>query len=126
MQQLLFFLCLAATLGATEARNPSEMGDPTPIIIIQENDDLENHTRGPVVVPISGYVDSAAGVVVLNFTQSCGIVQISFDNLSDGSYYSTAVNGSGAVVIPLALTSGAWTVTFSLPSGAGYIGEFTI
>ncbi len=126
MQYFLLSFCLAATLGATEARNPSEMGDPPTIIIIEDNDDLENPTRGPVVVPINGYVDSTAEVVVLNFTQLCGIVHIDFSNLSDGSYYSTAVNGSGTVVIPLALTSGAWTVTFTLQSGVAYVGEFTI
>ena len=127
MRLFLLSLCLAATLGTTEARNPSEMGDGTiPIIIIQENDDLENPTRGPLVIPISGYVDSTAGEIVLNFTQSCGFVHIDFSNLSDGSYYSTSVNGSGEVVIPLTLTTGSWTVTFTLQNGNVHIGEFVI
>jgi len=101
------------------------MEDTTPIIVIQ-NDDNDNNTRGPVVVPINGYVDSTAGVVVLNFIQSCGMIRVSFNNLSDGSYYSTSVNGTGAVVIPLTLTSGSWTVTFELSNGTVYNGEFTI
>lgn len=127
MQHFLLSLCLAATLGAAATRNPSEMGDgPTPIIIIHENDDLENNSRGQIVAPFSGYVDSTAGVVVLSFTQSCGMVHIGFSNLSDGSYYSTSVNGSGVVVIPLALTSGSWSVIFTLPAGNVYLGEFTI
>lgn len=128
MQHYLFSLCLAAVLGLgmAEARNPSDMGDHPIIIDIQNNSQPEMGNRGPVIVPISGYADPSVGVVVLDFLQPCGTVQISFDNLSDGSYYSTSVNGSGVVVIPLALTSGSWIVTFTLPSGAGYIGNFTI
>lgn len=128
MQHFLFSLCLAAVLGlgTAEARNPSDMGDHPIIIDIQDNSQPEIGNRGPVIVPISGYVDPSIGVVVLDFSQPCGTVQISFSNLSDGSYYSTSVNGSGVVVIPLALTTGSWTVTFTLPSGAGYIGNFTI
>ena len=125
MKRLLFIFSLAATIGVVDARTPSEMEDTTPIIVIQ-NDDNDNNTRGPVVVPINGYVDSTAGVVVLNFIQSCGMIRVSFNNLSDGSYYSTSVNGTGAVVIPLTLTSGSWTVTFELSNGTVYNGVFTI
>lgn len=127
MQHILLSLCLAASLGlgTAEARNPSDMGDHPIIIDIQDGDQPEIGNRGPVV-PISGYADPGIGVVVLGFSQPCGTVQISFSNLYDGSYYSTSVNGSGTVVIPLALTSGSWTVTFTLPGGAVYIGEFTI
>ena len=127
MHKFLLSLCLAAlTLGVAGARNSGATGDPIPIIIIQENDDLDNNSRGPVGGPISGYVDPDFEVVVLSFTQSCGTVQISFSNQTDGNYYSTSVNGSGTVVIPLSITSGYWTVTFTLSSGAVYLGQFTI
>lgn len=126
MKHFLLYLCLAATLGATEARNPSEMGDEPVIIDIQDGHQPNIGNRGSVVVPINGYVEPSNGMVVLEFTQPCGTVQISFNNLSDGSYYSTSVNGSGSVVIPLTLTSGSWTVKFTLPNGNVYIGEFII
>lgn len=126
MQHFLLSLCLASTIGAAEARNPSEMGDNPVIIVIQDEHQPEIDNRGPVVVPITGYVEPSIGMVVLGFSQPCGTVQISFSNLTDGSYYSTSVNGSGTVVIPLALTFGSWTVTFTLPNGDGYLGEFTI
>ncbi len=109
-----------------EARNPSDMGDHPIIIDIQNNSQPEMGNRGPVIVPISGYADPSVGVVVLDFSQPCGTVQISFHNLSDGSYYSTSVSGTGAIVIPLTLTSGSWTVTITLSSGSVYIGKFTL
>lgn len=126
MQHFLLSLCLAATLGAAEARTPSDMEESIAILITQNDGDYPVGNRGPIVIPISGYADPGIGVVVLGFSQPCGTVQISFSNLYDGSYYSTSANGSGTVVIPLALTSGLWTVTFTLPGGAVYIGEFTI
>ena len=126
MQHFLLSICLAATLGAAEARNPSETGETIPVIISPKTGDADSGNRGPETAPISGYVESNAEYVFLYFSYPCGMVQISFSNLSDGSYYSTSVNGSGAVVIPLALTSGSWTVTFTLPSGDVYLGEFTI
>lgn len=128
MQHLLFSLCLAAVLGVgtAEARNPGDMGETIPVIISPKEGDAVLGNRGPVVIPISGYVDPSIGAVVLDFSQPCGTVQISFDNLSDGSYYATSVSGTGAVVIPLTLTSGSWTVTITLSSGSVYIGKFTL
>lgn len=74
MQHILLSLCLAATLGAAEARNPSETGETIPVIISPETGDPNPGTRGPVTVPISCYVDSSAEYVFLYFTYPCGMV----------------------------------------------------
>lgn len=126
MQQLLLSLCIAATLGVTEARFPSDMGDHTVIIVIQENKGSQIGNRGAEVVPISGYVDTDTGVVLLNFSQPCGVVHISFENLSDGSNFDTTVNGDGTVIIPVMLSTGTWQLYFTLPNGVRYYGEFTL
>ena len=126
MLKILLTLCLAATFGTMEAHNPGGDGDTVPIIISNGDDVFSSGNRGGDIVPISGYVESTSGFVSLYFAQPCGLVQISFSNSSDGRYYSTMVNGSGSVIIPLALSSGTWTVTFTLGSGTVYIGEFTI
>lgn len=126
MKTCLLILGLTAILGIGEVNTPTELGDPPIIIEIEDEEDPSNGNRAPVFVPISGYVESSIGVVILRFSQPCGTVHISFNNLSDGSYYSTSVNGTGAVVIPLTLTSGSWTVTFELSNGTVYNGEFTI
>lgn len=126
MQKFLLALCLAASFGIVDARNPGGDGDTVPIIITSEEENDSPANRGGDIVPISGYVDNTGNFASLYFAQPCGLVQISFSNSSDGSYYSTMVNGSGSVIIPLALSSGTWTVTFTLGSGTVYIGEFTI
>ena len=120
MQQLLLSLCIAATLGVTEARFPSDMGDHTVIIVIQGNKGSQIGNRGTEVVPISGYVDTDTGVVEFNFSRPCGMVNISFDNLSDGSNFDTTVNGDGTVIIPAMLSTGLWRLYFTLPNGLWY------
>jgi hypothetical protein len=126
MKNLLVYFCLAAIFGMAKIHNPSEMGDTIPVIIIPGEEDDTPGNRGPGTVPINCYVDAASDFAVVSFTNPCGMVRVSFNNLSDGSYYSTSVNGTGAVVIPLTLTSGSWTVTFELSNGTVYNGEFTI
>ena len=119
MKNLLVYFCLAAIFGMAKIHNPSEMGDTIPVIIIPGEEDDTPGNRGPGTVPINCYVDAASDFAVVSFTNPCGMVRVSFNNLSDGS-------GTGAVVIPLTLTSGSWTVTFELSNGTVYNGEFTI
>lgn len=125
MQHYLLSICLAATIGAAEARVPSDMGDHTVIIIIQENQGLQIGNRGPENVPISGYVDSNTGVVFLDFSQPCGIVHIEFNNLTDESYYDTTVNGDSPVMIPATFSTGLWHMALTV-SEMQYLGVFSI
>lgn len=126
MLKIFFTLCLACSFARLDARNCTADDNPVPIVIVTEDEDLSGGNRGTGIVPISGYADTTGGFVSLYFAQPCGMVQISFSNFSDGSHYSTLVNGSGPVVIPLVLSTGSWTVTFTLGDGTVYIGEFTI
>ena len=94
MQHFLLALSLAVTIGVAEARIPYDMGDPSVTIVITQKDgDYPIGNRASSVIPIAGYVDTDAGVVLLNFSQPCGVVHISFENLSDGSNFDTTVNG---------------------------------
>lgn len=126
MRQLLIVLCLAVTLGgaAKPVIIPVRDGEVTEIIITPGNGSLGN--RSPEVIPISGYVDTILNMVSLSFSSSCGTVRITFNNLSTSDYYETSVNGTGNVLLPVALSAGSWYVTFSLTNGVMYIGEFTI
>lgn len=126
MQHLLLTISLSAAIGIAEAFSPIEQKDAPVIIIIQNDGDETVGNRGPVSVPISGYVDIDAGAVFLTFCYPCGTVHVAFDNLSNGSFYETEVNGTGSVVIPILLSSGTWQVVFSLPDDNQFVGEFSI
>lgn len=124
MQHLLLsLLFVAATLGMSPIPAPSHDGDD---VIIEIKNAGGTSSGNRTLVPISGYYDASLYVVNLFFSSPCGMVNITFSNLSTGDNFETIVNGSGAVMIPAALSSGSWTVTFSLPDGTVYIGEFNL
>ncbi len=119
--------CMAATLAP--AASPNLCGDENVVEIVfgQDTKNTEHSPhRSPTFIPISGYVDTGVGVVFLSFSSPCGTVEASFCNLSSGDSFDVTVNGSGSVMIPAILSAGSWRVTFSLSTGAEYIGEFEI
>lgn len=127
MQHLFMSFCMAATLAP--AASPNLCGDENVVeIVFGQNTENTEHSphRSPTFIPISGYVDTVLNMVFLNFSSPCGTVEASFCNLSTGDFLETTVNGSGSVMIPAILPAGSWRVTFSLSTGAEYIGEFEI
>lgn len=114
--------CLVVALFST---NPSQLtGDPTQIIITPPGTPLPN--RGADPVPVSGCVDGSLDIVYLQFSGSNGSVDISFENLDNGTFTEVSVNGSGLVAIPLSCSAGTWEVIFSFPSGEVYQGYFVL
>ena len=126
MQHLIIPFCLAAAIAS--AAVPTGGGEEIVEIVFGQKLKSNEHPphRAPVQIPISGYIDPAAGVVFLSFSSPCGTVEASFCNLSSSDSFNTTVNGSGSVMIPAILSAGSWRVTLSLSSGAEYIGEFEI
>ncbi len=123
MQHLLLSFLVSVALVATTITVDSSDGDPIEIVITQNQND-PNGNRSPM--PISGYVDTATSAVYLFFSSPCGMVNITFSNLSTGDSFGTAVNGMGTVIIPISINAGFWTVTFSLRDNIVYYGEFQI
>ena len=82
--------------------------------------------RSPSIVPISGYYDTLAGAIVISFSSPCGQVGLRFDNMTNGDYYETSVNGSGTVILPFSFSPGLWRITFSLADGSVLHGEFSV
>ena len=124
MQHLIIPSCLAAALAPPSFPVPSN--DEIQEIIIVVKTEEETPHRSPAQIPISGFVDTASGVVFLSFSTPCGTVNVTFSNLSNGDFLETSVNGTGSVMIPAVLSAGSWFVTFSLSDGSEYIGEFEI
>ena len=116
-------LAAAAIVTSQPAVTPSMDED---YIQIEFEDPEGRDNRGPVIIPVSGYVDQLAGWAVLSFSSPCGQVQVQLENLDDGSSVSTSVAGTGSALIPFSCSSGLWRMTLTLSGGVVYIGEFTI
>lgn len=80
-----------------------------------------------VSVPIEAYCDSFAASMYVVFDQAFGNVTVCIENLSTGEYVEEVIN-AGVVfsVIALLGSSGLYHVSFVLPSGTEYFGEFEL
>lgn len=122
---MILSVLLSFLLSTTFLPTPSVivLQDDPPIIVIPDNP-FGDENRSPSI--ISGYYNSSTEILTLLFSSPLGMVDIRFDNLTNGDYYETSVNGSGSVVIPLSFSSGSWQVTFSLADGTVYSTSFVI
>ena len=126
MSFLLLVVTCAATAMSFAESNPVHDDPPIDIIINGPGSENGLGPRIPVLIPVSGCVDTVLGAAFFSFSSPCGTVTIEMENLNDGSLLETEVNGTGTVVIPFAFSSGFWTVTITLESGAEYTGYFEI
>lgn len=117
-------ICAILAIAPNYADNVSAMDDDVIHIVFDTPEEQEN--RGPVIIPVSGYVDQNTGVTVLSFSSPCGQIQVQLQNLDDGTYVNASVAGTGSAMIPFSCSAGLWRMTLTLSSGVVYIGEFTI
>lgn len=99
---MILSVLLSFFLSTTFLPQPSVavLEEDPPIIVIPD-DPFGGDNRSPRI--ISGYYNTSAEILTLLFSSPLGMVDIRFDNLSNGDYYETTVNGSHSVVIPLSL-----------------------
>lgn len=58
---------------------------------------------------------------------SLGTVTVEIENQTTGEYAQTLVNAmAGSTAFLISGTAGHWTIMFTLPSGARYLGAFEI
>ena len=70
---------------------------------------------------------ASASSILVNYQIDLGSVTIEIENLTTGEYSQTLVNAiAGPMLLPISGTAGQWTITFTLPSGVVYYGEFII
>ena len=117
-------ICVVATIATTQPVLSPVMDNGYIHVDFDTPEGQDN--RGPLSIPFSGYVDSLAGLFVVEFSAPCGTVQVRLDNLGDGSYVSSMVAGTGTAMIPFSCTSGLWRITITLITGEVYVGEFTL
>lgn len=122
MRKFIRLLLLSLSLMMT---NLLQANEGTPIIIRVEPSG-GHINRFQEEVPITCYVDTDAGYLVVSFSGSIGNVRIDIDNITTGESSSSVLPGSGTSILYFSGTQGSWIVTFTLSTGEVYYGEFNV
>lgn len=98
----------------------------TPIEIpIGEDGQYGNPPRQSAEIPIRAYY--LAGTVIVSFLQDLGDVEITIDEESNGTVLQTIVDSSAlSAMLPLNMSSGEFSIYFTIPSGDEYSGQFSL
>ena len=81
--------------------------------------------KTPVVVPIAAYYESMTSSVILSFIRDLGDIEVVLLNTNTAGYYSDYIDTQYLyAIIPISLGPGHYIITFTLPSGQQYQGEF--
>lgn len=83
--------------------------------------------RTPVVVPISASYNSFFGSVSLSFSSNLGEIEVEVLNTISGYYdFGYIQTWPLSAIIPISGGPGHYIITFTLPSGQQYQGEFEV
>lgn len=83
--------------------------------------------RSSVMVPISADYEPFLSSVILSFSDYLGVIEVEVFNTSNGYYDSGFINTLFlSAVIPICGGPGHYIITFTLPSGQRYGGEFDV
>lgn len=98
-----------------------------PIIIVREpTTPSEVIHRAPAQIPITCILEDDS-FLVLNYLENLGMVSVEIENQTTGEYDQLYVNALlGSMIFPISGTTGNWTITLTLSSGAVYKGDFII
>ena len=93
---------------------PFPIGNPTP-------------PKSPSIIPISASYESLITSVILTFNQNLGEIEVEVLNTFTGYYDSGYINTLFlSAIIPITGGPGHYIITFTLPSGQQYQGEFDV
>lgn len=99
-------------------QNPEE-------IPLKENGNHGTPPRQETEAPILAYY--LAGTVIISFLQDLGNVEITIDEESSGTILQTIVDSSTlSAILPLNMSSGEFSIYFTIPSGDEYSGQFSL
>lgn len=86
-----------------------------------------NIPRSPAIVPISASYESLFNSVILTFNQNLGEIEVEILNTFTGFYDSGFIYTQfQSAIIPITGGPGHYIITFTLPSGQQYQGEFDV
>lgn len=119
---ILLGLCIPNHLYAAE---PGSDGDVVYIVVLPDVES-SGEPRSPNTTTIEAWYSWNTSSVRASLANAGDSVQVEFNNLSTGEYYSFVINGNGSSVMPISDSSGYWTVSFTLSSGVIYDGYFIL
>ena len=83
--------------------------------------------KAPVFVPISASYDSVTSSVILFFTNNLGEIEVEVLNSTTGGRFTSIVDTQFLyAIIPVNLGPGHYIITFTLPSGQQFQGDFYV
>lgn len=100
--------------------------DEVEIIVHSNQGESIEPPRTPNTTTIEAWYSWSISSVRASLANAGDSVQVAFNNLSTGEYYSFVINGNGSSVMPISDSSGYWTVSFTLSSGVIYDGFFIL
>ena len=126
MKKIVLLLCCIATLISNTALNAATDDPlPIPISIHEIGEEGTIIFRGPSQCPITCFL--VGETIEVTFLNSLGTVTVEIENQTTGEYAQTLVNAmAGSTAFVIFGTAGHWTIMFTLPSGARYLGAFEI
>lgn len=84
-----------------------------------------NIPKAPTQLPISAYYEPSIPAVYLSFVSNLGEIEVEVLNSTTGGFCSAFIDTRYLyAVIPITFGPGHYIITFTLPSGQQYQGEF--
>lgn len=119
-------LILLATLTSVATTLFSRDGEPIEIIIVHQPTPTTPIHRTDVL-PIKACFNPFTSEITVSFADNLGTVAVTVVNYTTGETVNVLLNSSISMqTIPVSGLPGDWGVSFTLPSGDSYYGEFEI
>ncbi len=91
------------------------------------SDEKPRHLKSPCRIPFEVWVDSFTSIMEVYFLGDIGELEISVVNIYTGESVDAVVDSSeGQIMMPVSGTAGLYSVSFLLPDGKEYYGEFEL
>lgn len=91
------------------------------------SDEKPHHLKSPRRIPFEVWVDSFTSIMEIYFLGDIGELEISVLNIYTGESFDIVADSSdGQIMIPVSGATGLYFVSFLLPDGKEYYGEFEL
>lgn len=124
MKRFIAFLLLLSAFPCAHAAEDAD--EIIPIVQTRPSMPTETYPKAPAFIPIEAEFSRDSQSIEIFYRYDVGVVEVSLSELSSGDIVSFSHQGIGTVILPAVLASGRYLITFTLPDGREYQGEFEI